>query len=120
MGGRVPETFTEPRLFNQLAHEFLNPLASLRGCALTILADRDHLPGNVVESLLDVVVRQSEKLEWLVRATTGTPRTSEQPGPEFDARRVVEEAARFAGVDVDFRAQPGHIRGDASRVRIAL
>ena len=81
--------------FRAVAHELLNPLASLRGCVETL--SRDDVPADLRARLIDIVRRQSDRLDWLIRAAVAAPTTRANSASLFDASDVLAQAATLTG-----------------------
>lgn len=103
-----------------LAHELRNPLASLQGCAMTLLERRHELSDDMQEGLTRVIVDQSQRLDWIVRATAAYGGAStRRDGGFVNTAAVVRQAADFAEVKAD--ARDGYdFEGDERRVQLAL
>ncbi len=82
--------------FRAVAHELLNPPTPLRGGMETIAHDRTGYA--VRDRLLDIVRRQSVRLEWLIRAAVADPSPVARP-TMFDASVVIRESAALAGAE---------------------
>lgn len=121
MAGDRSDAATE--LIGVLAHELRNPLASLQGCAATLLDRADELPVDVRHGLTSVIVRQSRRMEWLIGALAAFGgATRRVPSGDVPVGTVVQAAAEAAGIgvhgvdDVHGAAFPG----DERRFRLAL
>jgi two-component system sensor histidine kinase PilS (NtrC family) len=76
-----------------IAHEIRNPLASMAG-SIQIL--RQELPLSADQSqLMDIVLRESERLNETIRSFLAFARPQRQTTERFDVRRVVTDAARL-------------------------
>lgn len=88
-------------LFGALAHELRNPLASLRGCAITLGERYRELDPPTREGLVGVIVRQSERMDWLVNAVCELGRREPERLPvAAELSELVAEAASHLGVAV--------------------
>lgn len=107
-------------LLGVLAHEFRNPLASLQGCAQTLLERGDALDPNVREQMTEVIVRHAQRLDWLVRAAATFGGADGRGAPdEVDVEALVADACAFAGVPCE--TVPGaRIVANERRLRIAV
>jgi hypothetical protein len=105
--------------FRAVAHELLNPLASLRGGIETIAGDHAR-SDDVRARLLDVVVRQSERLEWLIRAAVADPSAGPAHITFFDARHVVGEAVALTGARAPRDPGSVRIRAEERSFRLAV
>lgn len=118
---QIGATETDP-LLPVLVHEFRNSVASVRGCVETLRARGDTLPEQVRDALSDVVLRQADRLEWMVSALE----LAEGPGAErcfewVDPVPVAAEAGRRAGVEVQGQVPESvPFLGDGRRLAIAL
>lgn len=83
-----------------LVHEFRNPLASIHGCARTLLDSEPRLTPDVRRSLLGVVVEQSRRLDWLIRAAGAAVGGNADRRVVVDAVAVVARAADALGISV--------------------
>ena len=76
-----------------IAHEIRNPLASMAG-SIQIL--RQELPlSNDQSQLMDIVLRESERLNETIRSFLAFARPQRQNSAPVDIRRVVTDAARL-------------------------
>lgn len=84
-----------------LLHEFRNCVASVHGCAQTLREREPGLRSDQREALLDIILKQSDRLDWLTRAASsmdgGLPARA---AATRDLASIVRDAAVFAGVDV--------------------
>jgi len=55
------------------AHEMLNPVTSIAGCAYTLLEWGDRIDPATRDSLTRVILRQAQNLERLIRARDDAP-----------------------------------------------
>lgn len=106
-------------LLGSLAHELRNPLASLQGCAQTLVKRGEDLPAAVRLRMADVIARQAERMDWLVRAV-GSFASPGVPGDDVvDLADLLREAGAASGVEV--RVEGGlHVLGGEERLRLAL
>lgn len=107
-------------LVELLAHELRNPLASLQGCAITLqerFADLDDTRRN---GLMQVVVDQSQRMDWLIGALAAMsgvlPGGS---GHDMHMGEVVTRAASTAGIEPDGIPSVS-VPGDAQRAQLGL
>ena len=78
-----------------IAHEIRNPLASMSG-AIQLL--REQLPLNVQqEQLMDIVLRESSRLNGTITSFLAYARAQQLPRRRFDLRPVVQDTALLLG-----------------------
>lgn len=102
-----------------LAHEFRNPLASMQGCAQTLVERGEDVPAEVRRGLAEVIVRHAQRMDWLVRAAAAYGGVGGRVPAEIDLAEVVAAAGEVAEMDVD----PGPERSfvaDEKRLRLAI
>ncbi|MBA3296570.1 MAG: PAS domain S-box protein [Acidobacteria bacterium] len=76
-----------------IAHEIRNPLASMAG---SIQLLRQELPLTTDQSqLMDIVLRESERLNETIRSFLAYARPQRQATARIDVRRVITDAARL-------------------------
>jgi two-component system, NtrC family, sensor histidine kinase PilS len=108
-----------------IAHEIRNPLASMSG-SIQIL--RDDLPLNAEqEQLMDIVLRESDRLNATIRSFLDYARPQRFAIARFDLRRVLEDAALLLrnsadvreshAVDVDVPADPIWFEADEGQIK---
>src|SRR4249920_3129012 len=84
-----------------IAHEIRNPLASMSG-SIQIL--RDDLPLSAEqEQLMDIVMRESERLNTTIRSFLEYARPHRFAIARFDLRRVLQDAALLLRNSADVR-----------------
>jgi len=110
---------TQPELVQARAHEIRNPIASIAGCAATLLESGSRLDGETREALLRVIVEQAHRLDWLTRAAQESEISGDRTRAAVDAEALVREAASFAGY-ASVVAGPSQTSGDERRWRMAL
>jgi signal transduction histidine kinase len=106
-------------LLSVLAHELRNPLASMQGCAQTLLDRGGDLSQEVRGGLAEVIVRHAQRMDWLIRATALLGSASNPRIDEFDLDEVVREAASMTGAEMTARAS-STIVADRGWVRLAV
>jgi hypothetical protein len=102
-----------------LAHEFRNPLASMQGCAQTLVDKGEELPQAVRTGLSEVIVKHAARMDWLVRAAAAFGGVGERIVDEVDLGRVLTEAAAISGVSFDVVGATRRF-GDGRRLRLAV
>jgi two-component system sensor histidine kinase PilS (NtrC family) len=111
-----------------IAHEIRNPLAAMSG-SLELL--RRELPlSNDQAELMDIALRESERLNERIRLFLAYARPQPLHVVRLDARRVVQDAAHLLRNSVDARtdhsiavdvpAEPVWIDGDETEIRQIL
>src|SRR4029078_8564063 len=84
-----------------IAHEIRNPLASMSG-SIQIL--RDDLPLSAEqEQLMDIVMRESERLNTTIRSFLEYARPHRFASARFGLRRVMQDAALLLRNSADVR-----------------
>ena len=107
-------------LIGILAHELRNPLASLQGCALTLMERSDEMSADMRQGLMQVIVGQSRRLDWLVGAVAALGGVTRRlPGDVVDVAKVVREAGELVGIPVE-AGEGVRFEGDERRVRLAV
>lgn len=103
-----------------LAHEFRNPLASLQGCAQTLLDRGDALRPDVREQMTEVIVKHAKRLDWLVRAAaTFGGAGGRTEAEEVALSDVLAEAREFAGAGGD-PSGAATVYGNERRFQLAI
>jgi two-component system sensor histidine kinase PilS (NtrC family) len=88
-----------------IAHEIRNPLASMSG-SIQIL--RQELPlSSEQEQLMDIVLRESERLNTTIRSFLAYARPQKSSTTRFDVRRVISDAALLLRNSSEL--QDGHV-----------
>jgi signal transduction histidine kinase len=104
-----------------LAHEFRNPLASLHGCALTLLDRDEQLPGDIRRGLTQVIVTQSQRLGWLILAVSAMGEAlGRRIEDTVDITSVVAEAGAQAEVSIVSGKSRLQFTADRTRVRLGV
>ena len=106
-------------LLATLAHELRNPLASVQGCAQTLASRGADLTDEMRAGLTDVIVRQSERLDWLIRAVALSAGVGRRVPAMICLQDVVARAAAFASVRPDIGTD-ARVWADAPRLQCAL
>jgi two-component system sensor histidine kinase PilS (NtrC family) len=110
-----------------IAHEIRNPLASMAGSIQVLRSDLDLNPEQA--RLMDIVLRESQRLNGIIRDFLAYARPQRRPAQRVDLGRVVEEAAmllrrdtaREPVPDVSVRVVPGcWALGDEAQLRQVL
>lgn len=102
------------------AHEIKNPIASIIGSARTLRDAFDRIDPETRGALLDVVVSQAERLNWIISAVSQYGDDDRLP-TMFDATDVLGAAADDVGVSLT--GVPGAtltLVADERRARFAL
>jgi two-component system, NtrC family, sensor histidine kinase PilS len=108
-----------------IAHEIRNPLASMSG-SIQIL--REELPLSAEqEQLMDIVMRESERLNTTIRSFLEYARPHRFAIARFDLRRVLQDAALLLrnsadvrdthAVDVDVPGEPIWFEADEGQIK---
>jgi two-component system sensor histidine kinase PilS (NtrC family) len=111
-----------------IAHEIRNPLASMSG-SIQIL--RQELPlTDEQEQLMDIVLRESERLNDTIRSFLAYARPQRQAMTRFDLRQAVTDTARLLenspelhethAIAVDVPAEPVLFQADEGQIRQIL
>ena len=111
-----------------IAHEIRNPLASMSG-SIQIL--RQELPlTEEQEQLMDIVLRESERLNDTIRSFLAYARPQRQAMTRFDLRQAITDTARLLenspelhethAIAVDVPAQPLLFQADEGQIRQIL
>lgn len=108
------------RMMQTLAHELRNPLASLQGCAYTLQESFEDLSPSLRRQLVEVVVKQSKRLDWLIGAVAiaGGGMPARKIG-RVETGRLIEHASGSLPSKPSITAPVSFI-GDEGRIRIAL
>ncbi len=108
-----------------IAHEIRNPLASMSG-SIQIL--RQELPlSSEQEQLMDIVLRESERLNTTIRSFLAYARPQKFAVTRFDVRRVLHDTALLLrnsaevgeghGIDVAVKADPLWYEADEGQIK---
>lgn len=102
-----------------LAHELRNPLASLQGCAHTLVDNDDRLAPEVRRDLASVMVENCQRLTWLIEAAASMGGGRNRHPAEHPFESIVIAAAQRAGVQ--FQGTTSTILwGDLNGIRLAI
>lgn len=114
-----PEGFPVSELLGTLAHELRNPLASLQGCAQTMVERGDDLPPEVRKRMSAVIAKHAERMDWLIRAVASFGDGGVPGEDRVDLGDLLRTVGEECGAPVD--AEAGIvIRGNEQRLRLAL
>ncbi|MEQ1870264.1 MAG: ATP-binding protein [Vicinamibacterales bacterium] len=108
-----------------IAHEIRNPLASMSG-SIQIL--RQELPLNAEqEQLMDIVLRESERLNTTIRSFLAYARPQRFAVVRFDIRRVLQDTAlllrnssevsEMHSIEVDVKGEPLWFEADENQMK---
>ncbi len=108
-----------------IAHEIRNPLASMSG-SIQIL--RQELPVNAEqEQLMDIVLRESERLNTTIRSFLAYARPQRFAVVRFDIRRVLQDTAlllrnssevsEMHSIEVDVKGEPLWFEADENQMK---
>jgi two-component system sensor histidine kinase PilS (NtrC family) len=108
-----------------IAHEIRNPLASMSG-SIQIL--RQELPLTDEQGqLMDIVLRESERLNETIRSFLAYARPQRQAMTRFDVRTIISDTARLLenspelheahAIAVDVPDLPVHLQADEAQIR---
>ncbi len=117
--GQQGDTGSERELLAVLAHELRNPLASLQGCAHTLMLRGADLPAGIRHGLTEVIAKQSVRMDWLIRALAVYGGVGSSQRERLAVAEVVLDAAECTETVLD-TTEAGYIDGDPSRTRLAL
>jgi len=70
---------------SQLEHDFVNSVASVAGAASTIIEYRSRLDGPTIESLAEVILAQSRRMQAVFRVMADLPRRSTSPATDGES-----------------------------------
>lgn len=102
------------------AHEIKNPIASIIGSARTLRDAFDRIDPDTRCALLDVVVAQAERLDWIISAVSQYGDDDRVPTP-FDATDMLGAAAQDVGIPLSgLPAGAVQVVADERRARVAL
>jgi len=111
-----------------IAHEIRNPLASMSG-SMQLLREELTLTGEQAQ-LMDIVLRESERLNQTIRAFLDYARPQQPTVTRFDLGAVVRDAATLIrnrpdvrdghAIDVDVPDEPVWCEGDEHQIRQVL
>jgi signal transduction histidine kinase len=113
--------FPDQAVSNALLHELGNCVTSIEGCAELLVEHASKLTPEQARELNEVVLKQSKRLEWIVRAMAladGTDRGTSV----IDLATVVRDATRTprATVVADADDLSVRVEGEEATVRAAL
>ena len=109
-----------PEILGVLAHEFRNPLASLQGCAQTLLDRGDALEPDIRERMTEVIVKHSQRLDWLTRAAAmfgGVGRRTDVE--EVMLADVARDACALTNAGIE-TASTAIVVGNEQRIQLAI
>jgi len=108
------------KLKRALAHEVRNSLASISGCGHTLLYADEAIAPDLRRQLISVMIRQSEYLDWLVRALSSSDGKHVDAREPIEAERVLRVAAEFADVAVSGSCGDLRVVADETAVRLGF
>lgn len=111
---------SKQRRHHALAHEVRNSLASISGCGRTLLYADEAIAPKLRRELIRVMIRQSEYLDWLVRALSSSEGEHEGARHPIDADAVLRDAAAFADVAVSGSCGGLRLVADEAAVRLGF
>lgn len=108
------------KLKRALAHEVRNSLASISGCGHTLLYADEAIAPDLRRQLIRVMIRQSEYLDWLVRALSSSDGKRVDARDQIEAEQVLRDAAAFADVTVSGSCGDLRLVADETAVRLGF